>query len=106
MKLLTTISVVTLLAAASASVDAGQRGKLYVTNDAKNSVAVGGELMAASATPFTASGIYASGKRAHAGSVIVNGCQCYKKAVVVNKSRNAIALGAATAGSVVLNNGY
>lgn len=110
MKLLTTVVALSILGLASFSADAGNRGKLVISNDAKNSVAAGGEVLAASASDdafgSNQSLLYMAGQRAHAGSVIVNGCPCRKKTVVRNKSRNAMAIGAASAGSVVLNAGY
>lgn len=112
MKLLTTLSIAAVLAAASTAASAHNRGggKLIVMNDSKDAVAVGGEMIAgsASASIFSSSEsiLQASGKRANAGSVVVNGCPCRKDTIVINKSRGALAIGAANAGSVVLNSGY
>ncbi len=110
MKLFTSLVALSVLSVASFAADAGHRGKLIIDNDAKNSVAAGGEVLAASASigldGANGSLLYMSGQRAHAGSVIVNGCPCRKKTVVRNKSRDAMAIGAASAGSVVLNSGY
>lgn len=110
MKLLTSLTAIAVLTSVSFAADAGQRGKLIIDNDSKDAVAAGGSLIAGSAHDDWLSGsaslLQLSGKRAHAGSVIVNGCPCRKKTIVKNKSRNALAIGAASAGSVVLNAGY
>jgi hypothetical protein len=112
MKLLTTLSLAALLAAAGTAADATNRGggKLIVMNDSRDAVAVGGEMIAESqsATPFSASAsiLGLSGERAHAGSVVVNGCTCREKTIVLNKSRGALAIGAASAGSVEINSGF
>ena len=112
MKLITTLSIAAVLTVVSAATSAHSRGgsKLVVMNDSKDAVAVGGEMITASASGdhfgATASYIYASGKRANAGSVVVNGCSCQKDTIVLNKSRGALAIGAANAGSVVINSGY
>ena len=110
MKLLTTLSIATLLAAAGSAATAHERGKLVVMNDSRDATAVGGEMLAGSASDnglsYSESFLYASGQRANAGSVVVNGCPCRKKTVIHNKSRGALAIGAANAGSVVINAGY
>ena len=110
MKLLTTLSIAAVIAVASTAAAAHERGKLVVKNDSRNATAVGGEMFAGQAsiddTGFQGSFIYAAGKRANAGSVVVNGCPCRKKTVIDNKSRGALAFGAANAGSVVINAGY
>ncbi|WP_251359075.1 hypothetical protein [Kangiella sp. TOML190] len=112
MKILTGLTAVAVLATASFAADAGYRssGKLIVDNDSRNATAVGGELVAESAydNVFGSGGsyLYMAGYRANAGSVVVNGCPCRKKTILKNKSRNAMALGAANAGSIVLNTGY
>lgn len=109
MKLLTTLSVATLLAVAGSAATAHERGKLVVMNDSRDATAVGGEIISEnfSANWFSASGSYLSmaGERANAGSVVVNGCPCRKKTVIHNKSRGALAIGGANAGSVVINAG-
>ncbi|MRX28646.1 hypothetical protein [Kangiella sp. HZ709] len=110
MKLLTSLTAIAVFSTLSFTADAGQRGKLIIDNDSKDAIAAGGDLIAEQGQTDGLSGsgslLYFSGKRAHAGSVIVNGCPCRKKTVVKNKSRNAMAIGAASAGSVVLNSGY
>jgi len=110
MKLLTTLSLATLLAAAGSAATAHERGKLVVMNDSKDATAVGGEIIAESFSDglLTSSGSYLhmAGKRANAGSVVVNGCPCRKSTVIKNKSRGALAIGAANAGSVVINAGF
>ncbi|MBV34651.1 MAG: hypothetical protein CMP47_04235 [Rickettsiales bacterium] len=109
MKLLTTLSLAALLAAAGSAATAHERGKLVVKNDSRNATAVGGELISESfySGIFGSGGTYLemAGYRANAGSVVINGCPCRKKTVVHNKSRGAMALGAASAGSVVINAG-
>ncbi len=111
MKTLTALTAVAVLATASFAADAGHnRGKLIIDNDSKDATAVGGELIAESAySNVLGSGgsyLYMAGYRANAGSVVVNGCPCRKKTILKNKSRGALALGAANAGSIVLNTGY
>lgn len=112
MKLLTSLSLATLLAAASTAALATNNGggKLIILNDSKDAVAVGGELIAGSQSSSLfnedASLLGFSGERAHAGSVVVNGCPCREKTIVLNKSRGALAVGAATAGSVEINAGF
>ncbi|RDX36089.1 hypothetical protein DZA50_05565, partial [Kangiella sp. HD9-110m-PIT-SAG07] len=79
-------------------------------NDSRDATAVGGEMFAGSASDdgitFSENFLYASGQRANAGSVVVNGCPCRKKTIIHNKSRGALAVGAANAGSVVINAGF
>ena len=112
MKLLTTLSLAALLAAAGTAADASSRGggKLVVMNDSRDAVAVGGEMVSESHSGNHRSGsssfLGLSGERAHAGSVVVNGCTCREKTIVLNKSRGALAIGSATAGSVEINSGY
>lgn len=110
MKLLTTLSIAALVAVASTAATAHERGKLIVKNDSRDATAVGGEMLSASYNSgilsTSESILYAAGQRANAGSVVVNGCPCRKKTVIDNKSRGALAIGAANAGSVVINAGY
>ncbi|WP_251359074.1 hypothetical protein [Kangiella sp. TOML190] len=109
MKLITSLAVISTLAVASFAADAGHRGggKLIVHNDSKDATAVGGELVAAEGSYDWFGGsmsyLQMAGYRANAGSVVVNGCPCRKKTILKNKSRNALAIGAANAGSIVLN---
>jgi len=110
MKLLTTLSIAVVLAAAGSVASAHERGKLVVMNDSKDATAVGGEIIAASGSSglfsYSETVFAAAGKRANAGSVVVNGCPCRKSTVIKNKSRGALAIGAANAGSVVINAGH
>lgn len=112
MKLLSTLSIAAslTLAAGIANAGGGHGGDLIIMNDSKDAVAVGGEMIAGSSSEsiFSSSDsfLYASGKRANAGSVVVNGCPCRKDTIILNKSRGALAVGAANAGSVVLNEGF
>ena len=105
-QILAATTLLAMLTATSASA-----GKLDITtyNDATNSVAVGDAVgIAVAGGPGGIAGTLAlaAGSRAEAGSVLVNavGRKCnYKITVdVTNHSSNAVAVGAASAGSIAV----
>ena len=76
-----------------------------IQNNTRNSLAVGGDTLIVTASHRGGLGLaYNSGGRAVAGSVYLEGdaCACNFKSIK-NNSRNNIAIGEATAGSVHIN---
>jgi len=105
-QLLTATALLALFTATTASA-----GKLNIMtdNNSENAVAVGeaiGVAAAGGANGIAGTLALAVGSRAEAGSVLVNAngrkCNCKIKVDVTNKSTNAVAVGAASAGSTAV----
>jgi len=103
------LAATTLLAMFTATTASAGKLNIYTDNDSTNAVAVG---EAAGIAAVGGSGgiagalVLAVGSRAEAGSVLVNAngrkCNCKIKVDVTNKSQNAVAVGAASAGSTAV----
>ena len=109
-QLLTAVAVLTLSTSAFAGggPSHGPAPQTNVSNNATNSLAIGGETLIGAAA-IGASGAagalaYNSGGRAVAGSVYLEGnaCNC-DFGSIKNVSKNSIAVGTATAGSIHVN---
>jgi hypothetical protein len=103
------LAATVIIALTSTSAFAGKshsdKGGSTLKNNTRNSLAVGGDTLIVTAGHRQGLGLaYNSGGRAVAGSIYLEGdaCACDFKSVV-NNTRNNIAIGEATAGSVHVN---
>ena len=92
------ITAAALLALFTASTASAHKS-LTATNNARNSIAIGGAVSGGGG--WGGAGGTVSGSRAVAGSIMVKGCGCGGKTTLNNTSVNALAIGKATAGSIV-----
>ncbi len=98
-QVLTASVLLALFATTSAS---AHSTKLTATNNAADSIAVGG-LDSVGGTGFPAPlGATLSTGIAIAGSIVVDDCGCYDDVTLRNKSRKALAVGNAGAGSIIM----
>lgn len=99
------LTAAVILALTSTTAFAGKSHGSSIKNNTRNSMAVGGDTLIVTAGHRQGLGLsYNSGGRAVAGSVYLEGdaCACDFKSIV-NNTRNNIAIGEATAGSVHIN---
>lgn len=77
--------------------------EIEATNDAKNSVAIGGDSYGGvDSGGFPHGDSFRAQNEAIAGSIIIDNCDCFDDMYLTNKSRNALAVGNAGAGSIIV----